>query len=244
VATRLEIVNRVSRALARSGLGTTAAGDVADYLHATIREDICGDHSWPWMKKTGPVFTTTSGLDVYPVPETESGLLKDIRVVEWREVASGDTEFEFSELMEVSEEALYEGSAESGGGGTPCMWALASEREIRINMPDDEYELRCLTHEYPEELQLDTSTNYLTTHFPRLLEYGVLSRMFLYYEQHQAHGQYEKLFQQEKSRILGVDRRIIQPDNMVMRPSLAAGRRVWGRGRRGSLRSWPMDYDD
>lgn len=238
MATRSEITSRVLRALARSGAPTTTQADVVEYLHATIREDVCGDHNWPFMKRTGPVFQTTEDMDIYPVPESEPGVLKDVRMVEVRTTSDG----EWCPLKELSEEALYE-VTHSTVSGVPSVFALASENEIRINIPDDAYDMRVLTHEYPPELALDTSTNFLTDRYPRLLEYGVCARMFLYFEQPTMHQLYERLFQGEKGRIVGLDRRVAGEDFPVLRQVTAAGRRTPRRSR-GRLDSWPMSYDD
>lgn len=239
MATASELRSRVLRALARSSAPSNTQADVLAYMNAVVREICCIDRDWMFMRRRHPL-VLVADQDTYAVPESYSGALKDIRMIELRE---GST-YEFHPLDEMTEEELHEGSVELSTGVPHC-WGLKGDRTIMFRLiPDEAYECRVHTVEFPEPLTVSPDTeNYITRTFSLLVEYGTIARMFAYFEQYQAATYWNQKFEEEKARALGSDRRTASPALAVLRQGQAAGSRV-PRSRRGRRRtSWPVDYD-
>lgn len=240
MATASELRARVLRALARSpNAPTNTLADMLAFMNAVIREDVCADHDWPFMKKRFPL-TLVEDVDTYAVPETAGGLLKDVRMIELRESSDDD----WHPLDELTEEELYEAS-QTTTTGQPHAFGLKTESTIMFRyVPDEAYECMVHTVEFPAALTVTPDTsNFVTQKFPRLVEFGTLARAFAYFEQFQAASYYQGLFQEEKQRVLGVDRRTTAPSQLVLRQSIAAGSRAPRSTRRRGRHSWPVSYD-
>lgn len=211
----------MQRNLGRSGVTSTEDSDVDAWINYVIREDICADHNWSGMEFTRTRTLTASDADYAWQNPT---VFKDARWIAIRYQSGEDYQFltEIT-LNEIHSRSLWTEQTE----GFPRVWARDGDGYVLRPIPDDTYALRERVWEYPAEIATgsgsDSSTNFVTDYWPKLLEFGVTARGCLYYGEQDLYQFWLAAYRDELGKAIGVDRKRLSPAQMTMRPSAAAG---------------------
>jgi hypothetical protein len=172
--------------------------------------------------------TTTAGTGEYAFQN--STVFKD---VDWISVRR-DSSSEYVRLDEISEEIAYERFSElTTGRGFPVAFARTAESYLLRAIPDaSTYAIREKVWEYPADIATgsgsDSSTNFITLRWSKLLEFGVTARGFGYYEDTEREAIWTQLYRDELGKAVSVDRRRLVPSRLTLKPSGWAGRPVAG----------------
>lgn len=201
---------------------TTEDSDVDGWINYVIREDICADHNWAGME-----FTRTRTLTASDAEYTWQNptVFKDCQWIAIR-YASGQ---DYQIIPEVGLEVIHDHTVwTEQNEGFPRCWARDGDGYVLRPIPDDTYALRERVWEYPAEIATgsgnDSSTNFVTLYWPKLLEFGVTARGFLYYDEPELYAQWQQAYETELRKAVSVDRRRMSKSRATMRISTVAGR--------------------
>lgn len=227
--TRGEMRAAVLRNLGRSAATQTEQDDVDRWINQTMREDICADHNWSGMETLSTSETTTAGTGIktWPSPTTFKDAL-------WLQVLP-DASSDYEDLEEVDESVAldrYQFSEQTSARDKPRVWARSGTSYLLRPIPDDTYTLRIKYLAYPAAITIgsggDSSTNFILDYWSKLLEYGTTARGFLHYEEPEMVAQWTQLYRDELGKAISIDRRVQAPATLVLKPSMAAGKRTPG----------------
>jgi len=233
MATLDEIVSGVLHHLDRSNVGATESSLVKTWINQAIVEDLCADISWASMEFTIDT-NTVEGQDVYDIPalyansigSTNLDLVKDVQMVRFS-LGTGNN---YIVLPEVDERVEYDRMSDIAKG-SPQMFARTGE-SIRLRpIPDSTgdaaegtYKLRIHGWAYPSPLVAGTDHNEITDRHPQLVEYCVICRGLMYYGDYEKASYFQQKYEQKYQSAINNEKRRKSPANLVMRPSVAAGR--------------------
>lgn len=218
--------------------------DVDRWINQTTREDICADHNWAGMEVLSTSETTTAGTGIktWPTPSTYKDTL-------WIQVLR-DASSNYTDLDEMSEEQILDRdnfSELTAARSLPRYWARSGTSYLLRPIPDATYTLRVKYLAYPADIATgagsDSSTNFLTLYWSKVLELGVTARGCKYYGE----ADWAQMYSQEFANALGAaiarDRRNNAPAKMTLKPSEWAGKAVAGlRGVGRRTRSTAFDW--
>lgn len=221
--TRGEVRAAVQRNLGRSGVTSTEDSDVDRWINQTIREDICADHNWAGMEQLR-TRTTTAGTGEYAFQNATT--FKD---ADWLAILKSASD-EYVRLDEVSEDVAYREFGElSTARGFPMVWARTANSYLLRPIPDaSTYTIREKVWEYPPEIATgsgsDSSTNFVTLYWTKLLEYGCTARGLRHYGEYEKALVWEQLYRDELGKAVSVDRKRLAPSKITLKPSIHAGK--------------------
>lgn len=222
MATKAEIRARVQRNLGRVGVSTDESKDIDNWINYVIREDICADHNWSGMEST-QTRTLTASTDTYAFQNAT--VFKDCAWIAIR-YASGQ---DYQILPEVSLDVIHDHTVwTEQSEGFPRCWARDGSSYVLRPIPDDTYAVRERVWQYPADFTVgsggDSSTNFVTLYWPKLLEFGVSARGALYYNDIEAYQLWQQAYETELRKAVSVDRRRLSRARATMRVSTIAGR--------------------
>ena len=227
MATLTEISTRVLMNLDRAGAPTTEQSMVDTWVNQSIREDLCSDINWKCME-TFLDTSTVKGEDIIDVPallesQYPGSMIKDIDIVRF---SLGDG-YNYNPIPEVDQRVLFENFSDIAEGA-PQIWARSDE-DIRLRpLPDttgdaSTYKVSIFCWRYLPDLTASES-NPLSDRHPFLLEMSVTGRGLLYYGEYEKSMYFQQLYQREYQRAINVEKRSKSPAQLVMRPSVTAGK--------------------
>lgn len=221
-----EMKSAVQRNLGRVGVATAEGTDVGRFINQTIRERICARHNWSGMEVTFDTSITTTASDdsyAWPTPTRH----KDALWIEIRQTSSD----EWQRLKEEDQDVLFDGRCYSNlNEGLPIAWARGGDSFYLRPIPDaSTYPVRIKQLLYPADLSGDSDTNFVTLYWTNLLEVGATARAALYYGENELAQQHQQAFEVLLQEAIVIDRQNLAAADMVMRPSLRAGRKESGR---------------
>tara|TARA_B100001250_G_scaffold282370_1_gene244589 strand:+ start:2655 stop:3362 length:708 start_codon:yes stop_codon:yes gene_type:complete len=213
--------------LDRAGAPATEQSMVETWVNQSIREDLCSDISWACMEFSVTGFTT-QGDDIVDVPALlasayPGSMLKDIDMVRF---SLGDG-YNYSVLPEVDQRVEFDNFSDVSEG-IPQVWSRTDEK-IRLRPTPDTtgdantYKVNVFGWRYLPDLTTGGS-NPLTDRHPFLLEMSVTGRGLLYYGEYEKSVYFQQLYQREYQRAINVEKRRKSPAQLVMRPSVTAGK--------------------
>jgi hypothetical protein len=226
MATLDSIVSRVLLNLDRLGAPATEQAMVQDWVNQSIREDLCTDINWACMEFELDT-VTTQGQDVLDVSAllASPDLLKDIDMVRF---SIGDG-YNYSVLPEVDQRVEFERFSDLTEAA-PVVWARKGV-DVRFRpIPDQtgdstSYKIRINGWQYLPELSTGES-NYFTIQHPYLLTDSVTSRGLMFYGEYEKSVWFSQEYEKQYQRAINVEKRSKSPANLVMRPSVTAGKPV------------------
>jgi hypothetical protein len=131
-------------------------------------------------------------------------------------------------LPEISLDALHDHTVwTEQSEGFPRCWARDGNGYVLRPIPDDTYAMRERVWEYPAAMTTDsgaTGSNFATDYWPKLVEFGVTARGFLYYDEPELYTQWQQAYLSELGKAVAVDRRRLSQARMTLKPSTVAGR--------------------
>jgi hypothetical protein len=200
---------------------STENTDVDNWIDYTIREDLCADHNWAGMEFTR---TRTLTASVADYAFANASTFKDCKWIAIR-YASGQ---DYQILPEISLDALHDHTVwTEQSEGFPRCWARDGNGYVLRPIPDDTYAMRERVWEYPAAMTTDsgaTGSNFATDYWPKLVEFGVTARGFLYYDEPELYTQWQQAYLSELGKAVAVDRRRLSQARMTLKPSTVAGR--------------------
>lgn len=221
----------------RLNIATAETTNIKRWINQTIREDICGEHNWPFMEDE-VVLDTAAGVAFYPFPGPDT--FKDCRFIYFRKEATD----EWQELTETSERALYQ-RLTSVEQGRPRAWVPVHRNGVYgfivREVPDTAgWNFRLGFWRYFDALVEDEDHNQITDTYSKLVEVGATRRGLLQFSELEQYQFWSGLWRDEFDKMLRVERAKDKPASMTLRMSGAAGRPAAGLPRWS--RNWHSAY--